>query len=225
MRNVYIYGDSLLKATVPDEELKYHFHLPEIMARYPSDRVQVTNRAKMGATVSKGLSLVEHDAQRGLDADYALICYGGNDSDYDWAAIAADPEGDHQPHTKQETFRQTLGDMLKVLYQQGVQPVLMSLPPIDPRRYLRFICRNGLDRNAIMRWLGDEDMIYRHQELYSDAVAALAMTEGLPLIDVRRQFLPMRDLPRYIAADGIHLTMTGYRCLFDTLAGWIRERL
>ena len=54
MRNVYIYGDSLLKATVPDEELKYHFHLPEIMARYPSDRVQVTNRAKMGATVSKG---------------------------------------------------------------------------------------------------------------------------------------------------------------------------
>ena len=33
MRNVYIYGDSLLKATVPDEELKYHFHLPEIMAR------------------------------------------------------------------------------------------------------------------------------------------------------------------------------------------------
>ena len=89
MRNVYIYGDSLLKATVPDEELKYHFHLPEIMARYPSDRVQVTNRAKMGATVSKGLSLVEHDAQRGLDADYALICYGGNDSDYDWAAIAA----------------------------------------------------------------------------------------------------------------------------------------
>ena len=57
------------------------------------------------------------------------------------------------------------------------------------------------------------------------AVAALAMTEGLPLIDVRRQFLPMRDLSRYIAADGIHLTMTGYRCLFDTLAGWIRERL
>ena len=51
------------------------------------------------------------------------------------------------------------------------------------------------------------------------------MTEGLPLIDVRRQFLPMRDLPRYIAADGIHLTMTGYRCLFDTLADWIRERL
>ena len=53
MCNVCFYGDSLLKATVPDAELKYHFHLPEIMARYPSDRVQITNRAKMGATATK----------------------------------------------------------------------------------------------------------------------------------------------------------------------------
>ena len=60
MRNVYIYGDSLLKATVPDEELKYHFHLPEIMARYPSDRVQVTNRAMLSRAVSviRGKTLI-----------------------------------------------------------------------------------------------------------------------------------------------------------------------
>ena len=224
MRNVYIYGDSLLKATVPDEELKYHFHLPEIMARYPSDRVQVTNRAKMGATVSKGLSLVEHDAARGLDADYALICYGGNDSDYDWAAIAADPAADHQPHTKRETFRQTLESMLNVLYRQGVQPVLMTLPPIDGQRYFRFISQKT-DGGSVLRWLGDVGRIYRHQELYSDAVAALAFAEGVPLIDVRRQFLPQRDLSGLIAADGIHLTMSGYRCLFDTLADWVRARL
>ena len=220
MRNVYIYGDSLLKATVPDEELKYHFHLPEIMARYPSDRVTVTNRAKMGATVSKGLSLVEHDAQRGLTADY-----GGNDSDYDWAAIAADPEGNHQPHTKIGAFRQTLNDMLELLYRQGVQPVLMSLPPIDPRRYLRFICRNGLDRNAIMRWLGDEDMIYRHQELYSDMVTEVAYAGNIPLIHVRQEFLADHHMNQLLSADGIHLTMDGYGKLFDTLAGWLREKL
>ena len=179
----------------------------------------------MGATVSKGLSLVEHDAQRGLDADYALICYGGNDSDYDWAAIAADPEGDHQPHTKRETFRQTLDSILKVLYQQGVQPVLMSLPPIDPRRYLRFICRNGLDRNAIMRWLGDEDMIYRHQELYSDTVTELAYANGVPLIHVRQAFLADHHMNDLLSADGIHLTMDGYGKLFDTLADWLRPKL
>ena len=222
MRNVYIYGDSLLKATVPDEELKYHFHLPEIMARYPSDRVQVTNRAKMGATVSKGLSLVEHDAARGLDADYALICYGGNDSDFDWDAVQDSPRESHLPRTTLADFKQILLQMLRQLKDKGVQPVLMTLPPIDAQRYLDFLCRNGRSKERIMDWLGDTQHIYRHQELYSDTVARLAYETGTPLIGVREIFLGEKRLPGLISADGIHLTMDGYTKLFDTLAGWLR---
>ena len=224
MERAYVYGDSLLKATMPDETMRYHFHLAEIMAQYPTERLEVVNRAKMGSTISKGLSLVEHDVQRGMDARWALVAYGGNDSDFDWEAIAAAPEQEHLPHTVLPEFIEKLRCAVQELASAGVQPVLMTLPPIDGQRYFQFISRRA-DGGSILRWLGDVGRIYRHQELYSDAVAALAMTEGLPLIDVRRQFLPMRDLPRYIAADGIHLTMTGYRCLFDTLAGWIRERL
>ena len=109
--------------------------------------------------------------------------------------------------------------------QAGVQPVLMTLPPIDGRRYLDYICSSGLSRERILQWLGDEGRIYRHQELYSDTVASFAMSEGLPLIDVRRRFLPLRDLPQMIAADGIHLTMSGYRQLFDALAQWVTPQL
>ena len=225
MRNVYIYGDSLLKATVPDEELKYHFHLPEIMARYPSDRVQVTNRAKMGATVSKGLSLVEHDAQRGLDADYALICYGGNDSDYDWAAIDADPGADHRPNTELPVFADTLHETLDALRQGGVQPVMMTLPPSDGERYLSFLCRDNLRRDRILSWLGEPQMIYRHQELYADTAAEIALRENIPLIPVRQTFLCNHRLSQLIAADGIHLTMPGYERLFDTLADWVKKNI
>lgn len=224
MERAYIYGDSLLKATVPDEEMRYHFHLPEVMAHYPTDRLEVVNRAKMGATVTKGLSLVEHDAARGIDARWALVAYGGNDSDFDWPAIAAAPEEAHLPHTVLPEFVEKLRCVVKILCDAGVQPVLMTLPPIDSVRYFNFISRRS-DGQRILDWLGDVGRIYRHQEMYSDAVAALAMGEGLPLIDVRRQFLPLRDLPRLIAADGIHLTMPGYRQLFDTLADWVREQL
>ena len=224
MERAFIYGDSLLKATVPDEDMHYRFHLPEVMAQYPTDRLEVVNRAKMGATVTKGLSLVEHDVQRGMDARWALVAYGGNDSDFDWEAIAAAPEQEHLPHTVLPEFIEKLRRAVQELTAAGVQPVLMTLPPIDGQRYFQFISQRA-DGGSILRWLGAVGRIYRHQEMYSDAVAALALTEGLPLIDVRRQFLPMRDLPHCIAADGIHLTMTGYRCLFDTLAGWIRERL
>ena len=224
MERAFIYGDSLLKATVPDEDMHYRFHLPEVMAQYPTDRLEVVNRAKMGATVTKGLSLVEHDAARGIDARWAMVAYGGTDSDFDWPAIAAAPEEEHLPHTVLPEFVEKLRCVVKILCDAGVQPVLMTLPPIDSVRYFNFISRRS-DGQRILDWLGDVGRIYRHQEMYSDAVAALAMGEGLPLIDVRRQFLPLRDLPRLIAADGIHLTMPGYRQLFDTLADWVREQL
>lgn len=224
MERAFIYGDSLLKATMPDAQMKYHFHLLEIMAHYPSDRLEVVNRAKMGATVTKGLSLVEHDVQRGMDARWALVAYGGNDSDFDWETVAAAPEREHLPHTVLPEFAETLRRAVTELRSAGVQPVLMTLPPIDGERYFRFISQRT-DGSRVLRWLGDVGRIYRHQELYSDAVAALAYAESVPLIDVRRQFLPLRELPQLIAADGIHLTMPGYRCLFDTLARWVREQL
>ena len=225
MERAFIYGDSLLKATVPDENMHYRFHLPEVMAQYPTDRLEVVNRAKMGATVTKGLSLVEHDVQRGMDARWALVAYGGNDSDFDWAAIDADPEADHRPNTELPVFADTLHETLDALRQGGVQPVMMTLPPIDGERYLDFLCRDNLRRDRILDWLGEPQMIYRHQELYADTAAEIALRENIPLIPVRQTFLRNHRLSQLIAADGIHLTMPGYERLFDTLADWVKKNI
>ena len=222
---VYVYGDSLMKATMPDGAFRYHFHGEELRDRYRSDSFTLTNRAKMGATVKKGRALVEHDLQRGLNARYALVAYGGNDSDFDWAAVAAAPEEEHKPRTELEEFRLLLADTAEALRDAGVQPVLMTLPPIDAERYLTFICRNGLSRGSIMAWLGDVQHIYRFQEAYSDTVAGLARERDLPLIDVRRHFLLERQMPQLIAADGIHLTMSGYVIMYDFLSGWLRQEI
>ena len=225
MACAYIYGDSLLKATVPDEQFRYHFHLPEVMERYQGRQTEVVNRAKMGATIRKGQSLLEHDLQRGMQADYALIAYGGNDSDFDWDEVQAQPLSEHFPRTRLADFKEIMADMIHRLRAQGVQPVLMTLPPIDAQRYLDFLCRSGRSRDRIMDWLGDTQRIYRHQELYSDTVARLAYETGTPLIAVRETFLDEKRLPGLIAADGIHLTMEGYTKLFDTLAGWLRRAI
>lgn len=222
MACAYIYGDSLLKATMPDEQFRYHFHLPEVMERYSGRQTEVVNRSKMGATVRKGQALLEHDLQRGMQADYALIAYGGNDSDFDWDAVQAHPQESHLPRTTLADFKEILLRMIRELRERGVQPVLMTLPPIDAQRYLDFLCREGRSRERIMDWLGDTQRIYRHQELYSDTVARLAYETGTPLIGVREMFLDEKRLLKLIAADGIHLTMEGYGKLFDTLAGWLR---
>ena len=144
-----------------------------------------------------------------MQADFALVAYGGNDSDYDWSAISADPTADHRPRTELPVFVQTMQGILDKLKGQGVQPVLMTLPPIHARRYFDFICRSGRDEKNILRWLGDVQIIYRHQELYSDAVARLALETGTPLIPVREEFLDDHKLDSLISPDGIHLTMDG----------------
>lgn len=217
MKKGIIYGDSLLKATVPEADGKYKFHLGEVMARYGDAAAQITNRAKFGATVEKGMALVQHDLSRGTDAAWALIGYGGNDSDYAWPAIAADPTACHLPRTSLPRFSQVLGDTVALLRERGVKPVLMTLPPIDAQRYFDFFCSAGLDRSAILTWLGEVGVIYRTQELYSDAIAAFARREDVALIDVRRTFLPDHHLRDLIAADGIHLTLPGYQRMMDAL--------
>ena len=44
-KQVYIYGDSLLKATMPDEGYHYHFHYDEVLQRYPERRTQAATTA------------------------------------------------------------------------------------------------------------------------------------------------------------------------------------
>ena len=219
MSAIYVYGDSLLKATTPDDDFRYHFHWQELLAGRETALSAVVNRAKMGATVQKGEALVRHDLQRGIDAKLALVGYGGNDSDFDWTAIAANPEDTHLPRTPLPQFLQTLESITQSLLAQQVQPVLMTLPPIDAERYLDFICRSGRSRENIVYWLGDVQRIYHYQEMYSAAITRCAWQHHLPLIDVRSRFLDRHDFPRLISADGIHPTLCGYDLIYDCCTG------
>lgn len=223
--NIGVYGDSLMKATLPDSDCRYHFHtelLTSALAKLP---IQLINRAKFGATTRKGSSVLQKDAKAGLSYDYALIEFGGNDCNYDWDSIAADPEGDHRPAVSLPQFTAALEEMVQTLQAEAVRPLLMTLPPIDAERYLDFIVSKGPSRSSILRWLGDVQRIYRTQERYSNAIADVAQRYQLPCIDVRSLFLESRQFPQLISQDGIHPSESGYRLLYQTLAGFFRTAL
>lgn len=223
MKTIYVYGDSLLKATVPDADFHYRFRWQELLNGREAALSAIVNRAKMGATVKKGEALVQHDLQRGIERGVALVGYGGNDSDFDWSAISQNPEDTHLPHTPLAQFVQTLERITHSLVSHHVQPVLMTLPPIDAERYLDFICRNGRNRENITHWLGDIQRIYHYQEMYSAAISRCAWQLGLPLIDIRSAFLPEKNLSDMISADGIHLTMKGYEKMFGVLCAGVQS--
>lgn len=215
--DICIYGDSLMKGTVPSGSSRYKFtigqYLDKIMDTFS---MNVLNRAKFGAPVTKGASLLRQDLDRSITGKYTLVEYGGNDCNFDWAAVSADPEGEHQPKTPLKLFLSTLETMADSLLQVGSQPVLMTLPPIDAEKYLNAICTNvNCVRKNILHWLGDTSMIYRYHEMYSGAIANLAAKKDIPLVDVRTQFLDKHNYRDLISDDGIHPSDQGYSIIYS----------
>ena len=215
--DVCIYGDSIMRGTIPVAFSKYKFtvgeYLDRLAAAFP---LKILNRARFGAPITKGAALLKQDLEHSITAKYALLEFGGNDCNFDWAAVSAFPDSEHFPKTSLATFTETLDTMTDDLARAGSQPVLMTLPPIDAEKYLDTICAApDCCRENILHWLGDTQMIYRFQELYSDAISKLAARKNLTLVDVRSLFLDKRNYKELISEDGIHPSSQGYSIILS----------
>ena len=151
-----------------------------------------------------------HGLYRHQGAPDHLIEFGGNDCDYDWAQVAQRPLDPHQPKTPLEIFLSQLREMVHLAKQKGMEPVMMTLPPIHAERYFNFFTRGGLNRENILLWLGDIQFIYRWHERYNAAVIRVAKECGCLLADVREAFLGQRHYEDLLCADGIHPNEKGH---------------
>lgn len=219
---ITVYGDSILKGVLLEN------------GRYTIDRqwerkmaaehgLEIKNSAHFGSTLGKALGLIRRDSERAYGADeLAVLEFGGNDCDYDWAAIAADPEGSFACKTPPALFREQYREAVALIRRSGRRPVILTLPPIHSLRYLGFICRDGLSRENILRWLGDVDAIYRWQAAYSHMAGEIAREEGVKLIDLRQAFLcDGRSPEELLCLDGIHPSRAGQGLIYDTLSAAI----
>lgn len=211
-----LFGDSILKGVVTDKDRRYRLIKQENEFALDDDlTVTVVNQSHFGSTVTKGEQTLKRFLARGTDSRVMLLEYGGNDCDYNWREIADNPHGDHQPNTPLRQFVSTYERIIRLLRSKQIMPVLMNLPPIDAERYFDTIVSRGCDTESIMTWLGDVQMIYRHQELYSDTVERISRSNDTMLIDVRSSFLRRHDLPDLLSEDGIHPNEAGHMLMRD----------
>ena len=221
-----IYGDSVMKGTVMDKAYRYRAIMAENLKRFGERfRIDTDNRARFGVTVSKGYSLLKRDLSEGLQSDYALIEFGGNDCSFRWNEVSIRPDTDHEPLTRIEEFRRLYREMLKDLLAAGVKPILMTLPPIDAERYLSFLDRNGNDGQQILKWLGDVHLIYRFHESYSNAIARIAEDTATPIVDVRGYFLDKHNFRDLMCIDGIHPNEAGHMLVYQAFEDFARKKL
>ncbi len=216
--NVTVYGDSILKGVLL-EDGKYIVDRAweeKLAARFG---LRVNNRSRFGSTIQKAMARILRDVETPCaEPEVALLEFGGNDCDYDWAEVAAAPEAEHSCKTPPGLFLDCYRRAIRLLRAAGRTPVLATLPPINSELYLRFLCRGGLSRENIIRWLGDVERIYRWQENYSQMAEQLAREEGAPLVDLRRPFLQDARRPSaLLCADGIHPSRLGQGLIYGAL--------
>jgi lysophospholipase L1-like esterase len=224
VRNVRIFGDSVMKGILYDAERDRYVGMenPPMEEISKTYGLEIKNSSIFGCTVTKGQQLLGRAIAKGLGCDTALVEYGGNDCDFDWSSIASDPGGVHDPKTPPRQFETTLKTMISTLRKQQVTPLLMTLPPIDAKRYFEYFCRKGLDKDAILGWLhGDIQTIERFQELYSLKIGEVARQTGTTLIDIRSAFLGRWDCSSLICADGIHPNRTGHLLIASMFSDYI----
>lgn len=216
MKRLELYGDSILKGVVYQSDVgRYRLcHSPRLDT-LNAQGITVCNHSRMGATIQKGIRTLER--REACPEDTLIILeYGGNDCDFDWSAIAADPAGSFLPHTPEKEFLQSYRSAVELARHQGAKVAMLSLIPIDAQKYFRWISRN-LNKDNILRWLGDISMLSRWQEHYNRLVEGLAKSLSCPLIDVRRDFLLSHQFDSLLCDDGIHPTPAGH----DLIAGHI----
>lgn len=214
-----VLGDSISKGITFDPLKKRYQQLKNsFVERIKSDlRLDIMNLSVFGATVEKGLKQLDRYRDRLTRGGVALLQFGGNDCNFNWADISRDPKAEHLPQVPLKNFIHLYERLIDTLRQQNFQPLLLNLPPLIQDRFFATISRD-LDANAILNWLGGTtDSIFKWHKTYSNAVEQLAGKERIPLIDIRGAFLQHPARETLMCDDGMHPNAQGHALISQIL--------
>lgn len=216
-------GDSISRGVVYDEEKGKYTVLDDGFVSLVQTHLKglVHNVSRFGSTLIRGIGKLGSEIAK-QQPDVVLIEYGGNDCDFVWKDIAAHPDQTHVPQTELDKFEETLSQTVASLKEQKIEPVLMSLPPLNADSYLKWVSQQDPQTEGIiLKWLGSVTKIYWWQERYSAAIVRVAELTKTKWIDIRGAFLRRPDFGSLICRDGIHPNQAGHRLMAETVVAYV----
>ena len=219
------YGDSITRGIIYDNEKSKYATLKENFTNIIENNLKgsIYNAGKFGNTIIRGVSKMYNDVIK-KSPDIVLIEFGGNDCDYKWDDIAKNPNMEYKPNTDIITFRKTLLEMINTLKVNHISPVLMTLPPLDPLKYFKWIAKgNPLAEQNILHWLGVKDRLFTWHDSYSKMITEVANETNTVLIDVRTDFLKYPDYSKFLCKDGIHPNPEGQSLIASSILNFVKE--
>lgn len=155
---IEVWGDSILRDVVLDPATRRYSRLKEASCVALSSRalgIPAENHARFGMTSEKGPRCNGAETLPMRRGEAALIGFGRQRYRLSsWRAVAADPHAEHLPHTPPKRFCENMRAMVCLARSRGMEPLLMTLPPIDAVRYYEWIGRDIEGKENILVWLG-----------------------------------------------------------------------
>ena len=209
--SICVFGDSVARGIIYDETKSKYIHFKNCFINMFSQKfnLPMKNYARFGCTAEKGLEILNRHRNELPSFSYTLLEFGGNDCDLKWDEISGAPEGEHLPNVPLHQFEEKYLKMINIIKSAGSVPVMLTLPPLEPERFFKWVS-SGLNRENILKYLGDVHAIYRWQESYSNAVKKLANLHSVCLLDIRGAFLKEDKYSDFLCRDGMHPNEKGH---------------
>lgn len=147
--------------------------------------------------------------------NYVLLNVGGNDCNFNWQEVADSPNSNHEPIVSVQQYMENIKQMVTKMKQSNITPILITLPPLDPVRYYKFIAdKYG---TTISHWISCCGGIEHWHSLYNLQLNKLIEQFNLPNIDARTALKKEGNATDFISDDGIHLNADGYRKMSEVI--------
>jgi len=209
-----VWGDSIAKGIVFDENRgRYAVCRENCLTKLGREYgLTISNYSVMGQTSENGLTRMRpQDLKPG---QVAVVEYGGNDCDLDWKAVSENPSLRQDGKVPLEQFGKNIIEMILRVREAGMKPLLVTPPPLVAQRYFEWVAKD-LNRENILRYLGDIQAIYDWQKAYADRVRDIADDMRVRLLDIRSKLLDSGNYAELMCVDGIHPNEKGHALIYE----------
>lgn len=226
MSDITVFGDSVLKGVIYEDDsykvCKSRFSniCEEILG------ISIENKAKFGSTINVGKQIVSKNINliKETKSKYIVLEFGGNDCDFDWAAISQNPQGEHYSKSRINEFVEIYSELIKDIKKVGKIPVLLSLPPIEANKYFNHISKK-LNAENILKWMkGNKQFLTNWHERYNIEIFKLAIGNDIPIVDITSKFLEQKDYSSLLCDDGIHPNQGGHKIIAEAIKEHIMNK-
>ena len=228
MTKIQVWGDSILKGIIYDEKAgKYvilkHNAISDVLEK---TKIKIENYSKFGQTILRAEPRLQKHLQDVELPDMIILELGGNDCDLNWKEVGDAPDAVHQAKTPLSVYKAKLIEIIQTIKNKGINPVIASLPPLDYKRYFKWITRSDdVSEEGVLQYLKSPYEIYTWHEGYDRCAKEVAKIFDVPVIDVREEFLKNGDYSVLMCEDGIHPNREGQHLIGDVLTNFITQRL